>query len=147
MLKKLIISLSLVAYLLSTTGCGVILYPERQGQKGGKIDIAVALLDGAGLLLWVVPGLVAFAVDFHQGTIYLPNSRAAIDAGGTEYREVKFEFDDEKPMSVDQLESVLQRELGFPIDLDDERAFVMEIESIERQGIPALALYATTSRG
>lgn len=147
MLRRLIISISLVAYLLSTTACGVVLYPERQGQKGGKIDIAVAFLDGIGLLLWIVPGLVAFAVDFHQGTIYLPNSQAAIDAGEPEYREVKFEFDEEKPMSVDQLESVLQRELGFPIDLEDERAFVMEIDSLERQGFPALALYKNTSKG
>lgn len=146
MLKKSILSFTLVAYILSTTACGVILYPERQGQKGGKIDIAVALLDGAGLLFFVVPGLVAFAVDFHQGTIYLPNTRAAIDAGGPDYREVK--LDPDAPLTVDSLESVLQRELGLPINLEDERAFVMEVDSLKGQGIPAIALYANTkSRG
>jgi hypothetical protein len=148
MLKKLIITSSLIAYLLSTTACGVILYPERQGQKGGKIDLAVAFLDGIGLFLYIVPGLVAFAVDFHQGTIYLPNTRAQIDAGEPEFREVKIDFNvDEKPLTVDQLESVLQRELGFPINLDDERAFVMKLDSLDQLAIQQLAQMTVSPRG
>lgn len=128
MIKKLLLSISLVMYLLSSSGCGVILYPERQGQKSGKIDITVALLDGVGLLIWVVPGLVAFAVDFHQGTIYLPNSRAAIDAGETDFIEVQVEG----PMTVESIEAVLLRELELPINLEDERAYAYEIDSLHQ---------------
>lgn len=143
MIKKMLLSISLVVYVLSATGCGVILYPERQGQKSGKIDLAVAALDGIGLLIFIVPGLVAFAVDFHQGTIYLPNSRAAIDAGGPDYIEVKVEG----PMTVDSIEAVLLRELELPINLDDERAFAYEINSIDSQSISTLAFIAKTAKG
>ena len=54
------------------SGCGYILHPERTGQKGGLIDPAVAILDGVGLLFFIIPGLVAYAIDFNYGTIYLP---------------------------------------------------------------------------
>jgi len=143
MIKKMLLSISLFVYVLSTTACGVILYPERQGQKSGKIDLAVAALDGIGLLIFIVPGLVAFAVDFHQGTIYLPNSRAAIDAGEADFIEVKVEG----PMTVESIEAVLLRELDLPIDLDDERAFAYEIDSLQRQGFPSLTLYSELKKG
>lgn len=60
-----------------TTGCGLLLYPERQGQKGGRIDPGVAILDAAGLVVFIVPGLIAFGVDFVTGCIYLPGSGTA----------------------------------------------------------------------
>jgi hypothetical protein len=60
---------------LSLTACGTLLYPERKGQVSGQIDPGVAILDGIGLFLFFVPGVVAFAVDFSNGTIYLPHGR------------------------------------------------------------------------
>lgn len=59
-------------------GCGTIIYPERRGQAGGKIDPAVVIMDGIGLLFWVIPGLVAFAVDFATGAIYSPSGRFSV---------------------------------------------------------------------
>ena len=60
--------------VLSFSGCGTILYPERSGQdKGGKLDVGIVLLDGIGLFFFIVPGVVAYAVDFTSGTIYLPS--------------------------------------------------------------------------
>jgi hypothetical protein len=67
-----------VALLLALTtqlACGTILYPERRGQRGGRIDPAVAVMDGIGLLLFLIPGVIAFAVDFGTGAIYLPGGR------------------------------------------------------------------------
>ena len=58
--------------LLSVSGCGTLLYPERQGQEKGEIDPVVLILDGAGCLFFVVPGLIAFIVDLSTGAIYLP---------------------------------------------------------------------------
>ncbi|MDM1717424.1 polyribonucleotide nucleotidyltransferase [Thiopseudomonas alkaliphila] len=66
------------ALLLQLAGCGTLLYPERKGKSGGRIDPAVAILDGIGLLFWVIPGLVAYAIDFANGTIYLPSGKYAI---------------------------------------------------------------------
>lgn len=60
--------------LVGVTACGTILYPERKGQVDGRIDPAVAVLDGIGLLFFLVPGVIAFAVDFATGAIYLPGS-------------------------------------------------------------------------
>lgn len=65
--------------VLITSSCGTLLYPERQGQSGGRVDPSIAIFNGIGLLLFVIPGLVAFAVDFHTGAIYLPNSSAGVD--------------------------------------------------------------------
>jgi hypothetical protein len=58
--------------ITGTAGCGTILYPERRGQPAGRLDWGVVALDGVGLLLFFVPGVIAFAVDFATGSIYLP---------------------------------------------------------------------------
>jgi hypothetical protein len=62
----------LIAGGLSSGGCGTILYPERRGQPAGRLDWGIVALDAVGLLLFFVPGVIAFAVDFSNGTIYLP---------------------------------------------------------------------------
>ena len=55
------------------TGCGTLLHSERRGQPhSNEIDWEIVALDGLGLLLFFVPGVVAFVVDFHTGAIYLP---------------------------------------------------------------------------
>lgn len=56
----------------SLSGCGTILYPERRGQPAGPLDWEIVALDAIGLILFFVPGVIAFAVDFSNGTIYLP---------------------------------------------------------------------------
>lgn len=53
-------------------GCGTIMYPDRVGQPAGPLDWKVVALDTVGLLFFLVPGVIAFAVDFYNGTIYLP---------------------------------------------------------------------------
>jgi hypothetical protein len=71
----------LVATILSTcsaAGCGTIIYPERRGQTRGVLDPGVVLLDGLGLLLFLVPGLIAFAVDFSTGAIFLPQGGESV---------------------------------------------------------------------
>ncbi len=68
--------------------CGTILHPERKGQVDGRIDPSIAILNGIGLLLFLVPGVIAFAVDFSNGTIYLPGTQTS-DASG-DYSEYAF---------------------------------------------------------
>lgn len=57
---------------LHQAGCGTILWPERRGQPAGPLDFKVVALDAIGLLFFFVPGVIAFAVDFATGAIYLP---------------------------------------------------------------------------
>src|SRR5579859_5544804 len=64
-----------VVLLANLTACGTLMHPERKGQRGGDIDVGVAILDGIGLLFFLIPGIIAYAVDFSNGTIYLPGGR------------------------------------------------------------------------
>ena len=53
----------------------MLLHPERRNQPpGGGLDWSIVALDGLGLLLFFIPGVIAFAVDFATGAIYLPPS-------------------------------------------------------------------------
>ncbi|MDB5343574.1 MAG: hypothetical protein JWP89_1951 [Schlesneria sp.] len=54
------------------SGCGTIFWPERRGQPAGPLDLKVVALDAIGLLFFFIPGVIAFAVDFSTGAIYLP---------------------------------------------------------------------------
>ncbi len=65
----------LVALGVESSACGTLIYPERRGQRSGRIDPGVAVMDGIGLLLFIIPGMVAFAIDFSTGAIYLPSGR------------------------------------------------------------------------
>jgi len=49
------------------------MFKERENQEhSGKIDPNVVIMDSIGLLFFVFPGLVAFAIDFTTEAIYLP---------------------------------------------------------------------------
>ena len=65
--------------VVQLSGCGTILYPERKGQVSGKLDVGVVALDAVGLLFFLIPGVIAFAVDFSNGTIYTPGTSASLD--------------------------------------------------------------------
>ncbi|GAA5442224.1 hypothetical protein Misp06_00397 [Microbulbifer sp. NBRC 101763] len=77
-IKRGIVFSGLLTMLMNLSACGYFLYPERKGQAGGRVDPAVVILDGAALLFGIIPGVVAFAVDFTNGTIYLPPGRSSV---------------------------------------------------------------------
>lgn len=78
--KRGVAASCLLVLMMNLTACGYFLYPERKGQAGGRVDPVVVILDGAALLFGILPGIVAFAVDFTNGTIYLPaGGSSAID--------------------------------------------------------------------
>lgn len=72
--KATVMSLTMIM-VLELTACGTIFYSERKGAKSGSIDPIVAVADAIGLLFFFIPGVIAFAVDFNNGTIYLPHGR------------------------------------------------------------------------
>ena len=90
-MKRTLASLCLLTLtVLPSSGCGTLLHSERQDQPhSDKLDPNILILDGLGLLLFVVPGLVAFGVDFYTGAVYLPP--------GVEKGEGPFIRDSEKP--------------------------------------------------
>jgi hypothetical protein len=49
-LGKTLYVLVCAVLIVQLAGCGTLMYPERRGQKGTRIDAGVAVLDGIGLL-------------------------------------------------------------------------------------------------
>jgi len=74
---------------VATLGCGTILYPARKGQPAGRLDWGVVALDAIGLLFFFIPGVIAFAVDFNNGTIYLPPEESWVPAQASTDRTPK----------------------------------------------------------
>jgi hypothetical protein len=78
-LVRAIASLCAATMLYLAAGCGTILYPERRGRTRGRIDVGVAVMDGLWCLLFIIPGVVAFIVDFSTGAIYVMDGSAGKD--------------------------------------------------------------------
>ncbi len=56
-------------------GCATILYPERRGNRSGVIDVGPLVLDILWFIPGIIPGIIALAVDFSTGAIYLGGKR------------------------------------------------------------------------
>ena len=114
----------LVILTFQATGCGTILYPERRNQKTGRVDVGVALLDGFWLLVGIIPGVIAFAVDFSTGAIYIPQSSlTGVESSG--YRVVRY---DPQGMTKEGVEKLISQEIGQTFRFSDERYQMTRIE-------------------
>ncbi len=103
--------------------CGTVLYPERRGQSAmERLDADIVILDGIGLFFFLVPGVIAFAVDFATGAIYLPRghkSRVSDLLGDTEIHEEHL-----TARSVAEIERILGEETGLTIELESQSVVV-----------------------
>ncbi|UYO74273.1 hypothetical protein M0220_15555 [Halomonas qinghailakensis] len=107
--------------IVTLSGCGTLFYPERKGQLSGNVDPVVAIANGVGLLFFIVPGVIAYAVDFSNGTIYLPSeSSASVDI---------HHLDD--AMDVAALEKLLSDKAGQPVSLENELLMMEEVASLD----------------
>ena len=127
-----ILTLSLIANLAA---CGTILYPERNGQKAGQIDPAVAILDGVGLLFFIIPGVIAFAVDFSNHSIYLPHGHSS-----NRFSQMKID----SKMDMAAIENFIRTETGKTIDLQQSNVAVTRLGSVAELDV-RFALYGASS--
>jgi hypothetical protein len=67
---KKVILCCVLSSVIFLSGCGAIFYPERHGNSS-NVDPKVAVFDGIGLIFFILPGVVAYAIDFATGCIYL----------------------------------------------------------------------------
>jgi hypothetical protein len=116
-----------VAFTLQLVGCGTLMYPERKGQRGGSIDAGVAILDGIGLLFGIIPGVIAFAVDFSNGTIYLPE-RTKMGFNLKNIKEVKF---DPKHTSLASIEGIIKDQTGCTVRFDQDNIKLSKLKSLD----------------
>ncbi|MCX5698030.1 MAG: hypothetical protein NTU54_08730 [Candidatus Omnitrophica bacterium] len=130
MLKKIMKTFDVLAcavLIVQLAGCGTIMYPERKGQRSGRIDVGVAVLDGIGLLFFIIPGVIAYAVDFSNGTIYIPNTaRSSLDPKNI--KMVKF---DAKHYTNATIEKIIKEETGYTVKLNQDNIKIARLESID----------------
>jgi hypothetical protein len=118
-----------VAFMVSLASCGTLLYPERRGQTGGRIDAGVAVMDGIGLLLFIVPGVIAFVVDFSTGAIYLPSSSSQLDLDPSDIQHARVLQGDSAPLTLAEIEARVERHVGQDIDLHSPETKVARFSS------------------
>jgi hypothetical protein len=130
MVKKLVKTLYVLVcavLIFQLAGCGTLMYPERRGQRGGRIDAGVAVMDGLCLLLFIIPGVVAFFVDYSNGTIYLPHtSRGSLDL--KYIKQVKF---DPKHYTNATIEKIIKEETGYTVKLNQANVKISRLKSID----------------
>ena len=134
---KVITSLLAMTLFLNVAGCGYIMHPDRRGQTGGNLDPAVVLMDGIGLLLFVVPGVIAFVVDFSSGAIYYPGGRRSVQ-GGTNMPQVRL---DAKHPTTAMIERMVLEQTGVEVTLDREHVTVIRLESLDEVGTRLAAVW------
>jgi hypothetical protein len=118
------------AFAASTVGCGTVLHPERRGQAAGPLDWKIVALDAIGLLFFFVPGVVAFAVDFSNGTIYLPSEsygKADAQPNSPELREVSIPSAE---LSQSRIQDVVTEHVGREVQLSPGEYETRELQNI-----------------
>jgi hypothetical protein len=109
------------------SGCGTILYPDRSYQEErGHLDPAIVILDGIGLFFFIIPGLVAFAVDFTTGAIFFP----ADHEHGDRERTIFDRQEIGKQPTRQEIERIVALKTGRRIDLTSDRVRVVELHSL-----------------
>lgn len=115
--SRVIGSVLIATLLTQLTACGTLFYPDRRGQIEGKIDPVVAALDAIGILFYVIPGLIAFGVDFATGAIYYPGGTTAHVAP----EKLRQAVTPDGKVDNLKLQAILESELGQRLPLNDPR--------------------------
>lgn len=118
--------LAVAVLAIPSSGCGTIFWPERKGQPPGPLDPKVVILDAIGLLFFFIPGVIAFAVDFNNGTIYLPPGEYA----SHDHRWKKVPTG-HRQLMPDHIEAVVQAQTGKAIRLRPGSYRATRLESVE----------------
>lgn len=155
--RRSLSSLLVAAVAMHAVSCGALIHPDRIGQPHrGRLDTSIVLLDALGLLLFFVPGVLAFVVDFATGAIYLP----AYEYGAKDDPEREGDFVvvrvDPKTLTRERLEEILTEKTGKAVRLDagtyearrlqkiDE--FRTETEAIARKSSPTEVVFRAQSK-
>lgn len=128
-MRNFIFILLITTFLIETTACGTIFRPERKGQKDGDIDLQIALLDGIGLLFFIVPGVIAYAVDFADGTIYLPRGHTSLLDGKVDTANMDAIYVGKENLSDDNIRRVIYAKTGRDVGVNGVNAQIYKINS------------------
>ena len=130
--RRMLFLLSVVPVSLLTS-CGTIIYPDRVHQKNrGGIDPAIAILDGIGCLLFLIPGLIAFAVDFYTGAIYFPAGKSTGDKERTIFDKTSMYKHPDRKLTQQDIEQVVSARVGTKVNLSQGNVLCVEVSSISQ---------------
>ncbi len=91
------------------------------------MDIGVVLLDGIGLLFFIIPGVIAYAVDFSNGTIYLPGTKTT--KAGHDRQDLKIVKFNAKYYTPDLLKHIIHEETGYDLSWRDKRLRAVKLNN------------------
>ncbi|MDZ4337243.1 MAG: polyribonucleotide nucleotidyltransferase [Pseudomonas sp.] len=114
---RVIGGLIVAALLTQLTACGTLFFPDRRGQIEGRIDPMVAGLNAIGILFYVIPGLIAFGIDFATGAIYLPGGLTS----QVDPQELQNVVDADGKVDPIKLKALIEVQTGHSLPLDDPR--------------------------
>ena len=120
-------------------GCGTLLHSERCGRPhSNDIDWKIVALDGLGLLLFFIPGVIAFAVDFSTGAIYLPAPEVSFQGhepaahGPLPPPSLNRVHVSRTDLVPDRIEQIVTHHLGHSILLGDSKTRISPLPSLDR---------------
>lgn len=114
---RVIGGLIVAALLTQLTACGTLFFPDRRGQIEGRIDPVVAGLNAIGILFYVIPGLIAFGIDFATGAIYLPGGLTS----QVDPQDLQNVVDADGKVDPIKLKALIEVQTGHSLPLDDPR--------------------------
>jgi len=114
---RVIGGLIVAALLTQLTACGTLFFPDRRGQIEGRIDPMVAGLNAIGILFYVIPGLIAFGIDFATGAIYLPGGLTS----QVDPQDLQNMVDADGKIDPLKLKALIEVQTGHSLPLDDPR--------------------------
>ncbi|MCY1534100.1 hypothetical protein D9M68_694580 [compost metagenome] len=97
--------------------CGTLFYPDRRGQIEGRIDPVIVALNAVGILFYVIPGLIAFGIDFATGAIYLPGGQTA----QVDPQELKNVVNADGKVDNAKLKALIEVQTGHSLPFNDPR--------------------------
>lgn len=128
--RRQFIGLNIVSATVVSMGCGTILHPERRGQPAGPLDWKIVVLDGIGLFLFFIPGVIAFAVDFSNGTIYLPPDHYGLNRAQRKSKLVTVCVSDQR-LTVPKIEKIVSEHTQRDIRLNPGSYKKEELKNID----------------
>ncbi len=121
-----VVRMFILALAINLAACGTILHPERQNQHAsGNLDVGIVILDGIGLFFFIIPGVIAYAVDFSNHTIYLPHGHRSSLEGDRKYTQIHIDG----KMDQAAIERAIRAETGMSVDMSRPGVRVVKLES------------------
>jgi hypothetical protein len=128
---RVVRTLVIAGLIFQLLACGYIMYPERRGQKPvGRVDPAIAVLDALGLLVFIVPGVIAFAVDITNGTLYFPAGQKHSSVSTETDRITKIQVNPNE-LSETFIREMVEKQTGLSLGPDLSNVEIYELDRSE----------------